>query len=151
MRTRMSGGVRGGAGDPLPLLDSSFGPFSFVARTGQRCCCAICPLTHLRKLSITATTQTRTGKSTLHPWLVRELDGGCCESDPIAEVEWSPELHGQNRSRVAQAGAATVIRAESIIVKGAGLAPKTSYSQSEAGPLNLSLSPAGFCFTRQSA
>jgi hypothetical protein len=33
-------------------------------------------------------------------------------------MEWSPELHGQNRSRVAQAGAATVIKAEGIIVEG---------------------------------
>jgi hypothetical protein len=68
----------------------------------------------------------------------------CCESDPVAEVEWSPELRGQNRSRVAQAGAATVIKAESIIVESAPCAPEISYSQSEAGPADLSLSPTGF-------
>jgi hypothetical protein len=30
-------------------------------------------------------------------------------------MEWSPELHGQTHAEVAQAGAATVIKAESII------------------------------------
>ena len=52
----------------------------------------------------------------------------CCESDPVAEVEWSPELCGPNRARVAHAGAATVIKAEGIIIGSAVFVLKISYS-----------------------
>jgi len=73
----------------------------FVARIAKGWCCAMCLLTHFWKLGINALTKTLTGKSTSHPPLVRESDGRRCESDPVAEMEWSPESHGPNRSRVA--------------------------------------------------
>ena len=69
------------------------------------------------KLGINVVVKTLTGKSISQPPLVRESDRKCCESDPVAEIEWSPELHRPNRSRVARAGAATVIKAESIIFR----------------------------------